>query len=194
VSIHAGPQKTTEAGLDLSRVIVIGNAGSGKTTFASEIAAILSVQHIELDAIFWLPNWTPRDRDDFRDLVEEALSVEKWVVDGNYSSVRDVVWPRATTAVWLNYPFPLVFWRVFRRTVQRVIHREMLFSGNQESLRKAFLSRESLLWWVIKSHSRRRRQFRATFDAGVYPGLALAEFRKPGQADSFLQTLAAASG
>lgn len=174
---------------DLTRVVVIGTSGAGKTTFARTLADILTVPHVELDAIHWLPSWTPRDRDEFRQLVAKAVSQDRWVVDGNYSAVRDILWTRATTAIWLNYPFILVFGRVFWRTLQRVVRGEELFSGNRESFHKAFLSRESLLWWVITSHSRRRRQFRALFDSGVFPGLPLLEFKNPTHADQFLEFL-----
>jgi adenylate kinase family enzyme len=183
-----GSKRSDYGDCNWARVIVIGSSGSGKTTFAGQFAAILGVPHIELDAVFWLPNWTHRDRDEFRQLVAQAVSKERWVADGNYSAVRDILWSRATAAVWLNYPFILVFWRVFKRTVTRVVHREELFSGNRESVRKAFMSRESLLWWVIRSYSRRRRQYRSIFDGAVYPGVSLVEFKKPEQAQEFLES------
>ena len=174
---------------DLARVVVIGSAGSGKTTFARSLANILGVPHIELDTIYWGPNWKPRRPDEFRELVAESVVFDRWVLDGNYSAARDVVWSRATIAVWLNYPFILIFWRVFTRTLRRIISREELFSGNRESLRGAFLSRQSLLWWVITTHSRRRRQFRALFDTNAFPELSAIEFRWPSQAERFLRSL-----
>jgi adenylate kinase family enzyme len=174
---------------ELSRVIVIGSSGAGKTTFAHTLADTLGVAHIELDAIHWLPNWMPRNREEFRELVRQAVSGERWLVDGNYSAVRDIVWPRATAAVWLNYSFPLVFSRVFRRTVLRVVRREELFAANRESFRQALLSRESLLWWVITTYSRRRRTYRTLFDEGIFPNMSLLEFRKPAQAECFLESL-----
>jgi adenylate kinase family enzyme len=176
---------------DLTRVVVIGTSGSGKTTFAHNLAGILDVPHIELDAIHWLPNWTPRDRDEFRELVGQAVSRGCWIADGNYSAVRDILWPRATTVIWLNYPFGIAFWRVFSRTVKRIIRRDELFSGNRESFRLSFLSRDSLLWWVITTHRRRRMQFRALFDEQAFPNVSLLEFRHPRQAQEFLVSLAA---
>jgi adenylate kinase family enzyme len=174
---------------DLTRTVVIGSAGSGKTTFARDLAGILGVAHIELDAIYWLPDWQPRNRDEFRELVEQAVSEDMWVVDGNYGTVRDIVWPRATSAVWLNFPFTLVFWRVLIRTMGRIFRREELFSGNRETFRAAFSSRHSLLWWVITTYRRRRRQFRTLFDTGAFPNLSLLEFKHPKQAHAYLESL-----
>ena len=144
---------------DLNRVVVIGTSCSGKTTFAKGLARVLNRHHIELDAINWLPGWTERPPEEFRRLVEEATAQDEWVVDGNYSRVREVVWSRATALIWLDYSFHVVIWRALSRTLRRSISREILFSGNRESLRMTFLSRDSILLWILKTYRRRRREY-----------------------------------
>lgn len=176
-------------GPELARVAVVGTAGAGKTTFARALASIMGAPHIELDTIFWLPEWTPRERDEFRALTEEAVSGDTWVVDGNYGVVRDITWSRATAVIWLNYAFPLVLGRALKRTVTRIARREQLFSGNRDTFRQAFLSRDSLLWWVITTYARRRRQYRALRDESVFPQITWIEFQRPGQARAFLESL-----
>jgi adenylate kinase family enzyme len=145
--------------MSLRRTVVIGTSCSGKTTFARLLAKLLEVQHIELDAINWLPDWTPRPNEEFRSLVKEAVSTDEWVVDGNYSGTRDIVWPRATAVIWLNYSFPVVLSRAFSRTIRRVFDKEVLYSGNRETFRKAFLSKDSMILWVLKTYYRRRREY-----------------------------------
>jgi adenylate kinase family enzyme len=130
------PAHVTPAG-SMNRVVVIGTSCAGKTAFARSLACALSFPHVELDALFWQPNWTPRPSEEFRKLVAQELSQGCWVTDGNYNVVRDLVWSRATTVIWLNYVFPLVLWRALTRTVRRVMTQEELFSGNRESLRMA---------------------------------------------------------
>ena len=139
---------------DMARVVVIGTSCAGKTTFARSLARILIFPHIELDALHWLPNWTERSVDEFRTLTAQALSQDCWVIDGNYAV--DLTWSRATTVIWLNYSFPIVLWRALTRTLRRAVTREELFAGNRESLRMAFLNRESILWWVVTTFHRRR--------------------------------------
>ena len=56
-----------------------------------------------------------------------------------------------------------------RRTIRRVLTQEELYSGNRESLRMAFLSRESILWWVITTFHRRRKRYRQLFDMRHLP-------------------------
>ncbi len=63
-----------------------------ETTLAERLAAALGYEHIELDAIHWLPDWEMRPLEEFREKVTEAIAGETWVVDGNYGKVRDIVW------------------------------------------------------------------------------------------------------
>jgi len=98
------------------RIVVVGTTGSGKTTLAGELARRLEVPHVELDALHWEPGWTEAPTDLFRERVTHALSGEAWVADGNYSAVRDIVWSRADTIVWLDYSLPTMLYRLARRT------------------------------------------------------------------------------
>jgi hypothetical protein len=111
------------------------------------------------------------------------------VLDGNYSAVQGLVWARATSVIWLDYSLPRVLWQVLTRTLGRALWREELFGGNRESLRSAFLSRESILLWATMTFHRRRRQYRALFDAQTFPHLRTIEFREPGEAQEFLGSL-----
>ena len=147
----------------MSRVAVVGTSCSGKTTLARRIAESTVIPYHELDTLFWRPNWTPAPIDEFRAAVEAIVAGEQWVLDGNYSRVRDIIWPRATELVWLDLPFPVVLWRAVNRTARRVITQEELFAGNRETIRLVLFDRESILWWVISTHHRRRRTYQAQF-------------------------------
>src|SRR5687768_783190 len=135
----------------MRRIHVIGTSCSGKSTFAAALAARLGLPHVELDTLHWEPNWVEVPDDVFRARVRELVATEAWVIDGNYSVVRDLVWARADTILWLDYCFPLVFWRALRRTTQRMLARTPCCNGNRETLRRTF-SRHSILLWVVQSH------------------------------------------
>ncbi len=64
----------------------------------------------------------------------EAVAGDDWVVDGNYGAVRDLVWERADTVVWLDLPRRVVMRRVAIRTIRRALTREELWNGNREPL------------------------------------------------------------
>ena len=171
---------------DFKRVAVIGTSCSGKTTFARHLAHRLNRNHIELDALNWLPEWTQRPDDEFRALVQTAVKSDEWIVDGNYSRVRDVVWPRATAVIWLDYSFPVVMYRALSRTFQRAVHKQILYSGNRESLRKAFLSNDSILLWVLKTYRRRRREYSKLLLGSKNLNHNVVVLRSPEKAEEFL--------
>ncbi|MCX7750264.1 MAG: AAA family ATPase [Candidatus Bipolaricaulota bacterium] len=164
------------------RISVVGTTGAGKTTLGRALAEGLGVPFIELDALAWLPGWTGRPVPELRALVEERTAAPAWVVDGNYSAVRDIVWARADTVVWLDYPFWRVFLQLLRRTLRRSLRREELWSGNRETLRQAFLSRESILLWAIRTHRRRRREYAGLLARPEHAHLTVIRLRSPQEA------------
>jgi adenylate kinase family enzyme len=173
--------------MDLRRVAVVGTSCAGKTTFAAALAAGLQVPHVELDALHWRPGWVPARPEAFRQAVAEAIAPDRWVSDGNYGVVRDLVWGRATAVIWLDYSFPTVLRRALYRTVRRALLREELYSGNRESFRKAFLSRDSILWWVVTTWARRRREYRELFEQAAFAHLEVVALANPREAESFLR-------
>jgi adenylate kinase family enzyme len=175
----------------LARIVIIGNSSAGKSTLARALAGRLACPHIELDALHWQKNWVARELPDFRARVGEAIAAPSWVVDGNYSQVRDLVWARATAIIWLNYRFRIIFWRAVTRTIRRIARREILFGDNRETIRKSFFSRDSILWWVIRTYRKRRRQFPLLLAEPAYAELRIFIFEHPRDAQRFLDELPA---
>ena len=145
------------------RIAVIGVSGSGKTTLAARLSTILSIPHVELDALHWLPGWVEQEREQFRQSVAQALYGSTWVVDGNYSKARDIIWGRASTIVWLDYPLPVILWQLTSRTLKRMVTHEKLWGGNVETFRGAFFSKESLFLWALKTYRQRRVTYPPAF-------------------------------
>ena len=172
----------------LQRVVIIGTSSTGKTTFAQNLACILNSKHIEMDELFWDSNWTPKTHSEFTNLVSSHTDADKWVIDGNYRSVRDIVWKRATTIIWLNYSFPVVFWRVIRRTFSRIFLTKTLWHGNKESIGRTF-SKDSIILWVMKTHKRKQNEYQALHVENPYPHLDWIEFKHPSAAKQWLQKL-----
>ena len=139
-----------------TRIHIVGTSGSGKTTLAKEIADILTLPHVEFDSYRHGPKWLETPDSVFRQSLQLALAGESWVADGNYSFVWDIVWPRTTILIWLDYSIFTVLWRLFQRTVRRGILREELWNGNKENILKHFFTRDSLFIWALKTHWRRR--------------------------------------
>ncbi|HYW30984.1 MAG TPA: hypothetical protein VE869_05700 [Gemmatimonas sp.] len=176
------------------RVVVVGTSGSGKSTFATALASAMQCSYVELDRLYWGPGWTPVPLAPFEDAVRQATQGECWVADGNYSSVRDILWPRATHIVWLNYNRRTVFPRVFVRTLRRIAQRTTLSHGNVETFRAAFLSHDSILLWSVSTFAKNRRKFAALRDDPRYAHLQWTEIRRPEAAQMFIESQMRSAG
>ena len=174
----------------MSRIIIIGTSGSGKSVLGAAAAKRLGVPFLELDAYFWLPGWVQVTSEVFRQKVGEAVAAEAWVAGGNYSVARDLIWGRADTLVWLDYPLRLTLWRLLRRTVTRIVTQEDLWqTGNRETWVKQFMSRESLFLWAVNSHERQAQQFPELLKQAEYAHLKVHRFYKPSEAENWLGSL-----
>ncbi len=172
----------------LQRLVVAGTSCAGKSTLAARLSEVLGALHVQLDMLHWLPGWVERDAEEFRSKVDAATAGSSWIVDGNYSSVQDLTWHRAQTIIWLDYSFPVIFSRALRRTARRCISGELVCNGNRETFAVALLSRDSILWWVLKTYRRRRREFNQSLFA---PGASwqVIRLRSPAATRRFLTRL-----
>jgi adenylate kinase family enzyme len=178
----------------MQRVSVVGTSGSGKTSFARRLASRLGVAHVELDSLHWEPGWRSADREAFRARARAALSGESWVCDGNYHVVRDLVWSRADTVVWLDFPLPVILWRLTSRILHRTLGRQELWNGNREKLWVHFFSRESLYLWVLKTYRRRRREYAQLLALTENAHLRVVRLNGPRAAREWLGSATAATG
>ena len=168
--------------------MVIGTTGSGKTALSSKLAGKLGVPHVELDALHWEPGWTEPSVEVFRSLVREAISGDAWVVDGNYSEVRDLVWGRADTVVWLDLPLRVIIRRLVPRSIKRVAFRERLWGTNTETL-TSLLGRDSIVLFALKSHRKQRRNYPRLLQG--LGGAEVVHLTSQEQADGWLNSIKA---
>jgi adenylate kinase family enzyme len=151
----------------LRRVNVKGTSGSGKSTFAAEIARRLDLPYVELDALHWSsPNWVEPTPEHFQAAVREAMEArtDGWVIDGNYEGkLGDTVLREADTIVWLDLPLRVKLRRLRRRTMERIDGGTELWGGNRETWRGAVWGRDSLFWWTVKMHVQHRRRWPGRF-------------------------------
>jgi adenylate kinase family enzyme len=168
------------------RIVVVGTSGSGKTTFARDLARRKGVPHVEIDALHWGPRWTPAPRPALRARLAEAVATDAWVVDGNYGAVRDVVWPRAEAVVWLDYPLPLVLARLVRRTLRRIRDREVRWAGNTETLEEMLSPEKSVVAWTMRTYGKHHHGYPRLFRERRYRHLAVIRLRSPREAEEWL--------
>jgi adenylate kinase family enzyme len=177
---------TAASSFPYRRINVVGTTASGKTTFARTLAARLGVPHVELDALHWEADWREAPDDVMRQRVRDAVTGDAWVVDGNYTAIRDLVWERAEAVIWLDFRLPTILWRYGTRTGRRIRSQEELWAGtgNRETLSMHLLQRDSLLWWILSTYRRRRRDYPRLLAS--HPQLAAVRMRSPRAADRWL--------
>jgi adenylate kinase family enzyme len=178
------------------RVLVMGSTGSGKSTFARQLAARIGAPHIEQDALNWDPGWTDlsqADPEKLRERVRAAIVAESWTTCGNYSAVRGLIIERATHLVWLDYERPIIMARVIRRSISRAIVNAELWpgTGNREDFRR-WLDKEHPIRWAWDTFKARRMSYEQMFADPANARLEMHRVRHPRQAAPLMDRLAAA--
>jgi adenylate kinase family enzyme len=176
------------------RVSVVGTSGAGKSTFASSLACVLGAAFLELDSVQHQADWTSLPASEFRARVALVADRECWVIDGNYSTVQDIVWARADTVVWLDLPRRTVMRRIVWRTLRRVGGRVELWNGNRERWRN-FLTldkEESVIAWAWQTHASNRSRYEAAMADPLHSHLRFVRLRSPAEVRGFLRSVAAA--
>ncbi|MBT2398267.1 hypothetical protein [Streptomyces sp. ISL-100] len=171
------------------RIALVGPVASGKSTLATDIAAHSGLPHLDLDELFWEPNWTPVDPPVFHDRVRDALAADTWIADGNYGGeAAEILLARAELTIWLDLPLRICLPRLIHRSLRRAATQQELFAGNRESFGH-LLARDSILWWGPAHHHRHRRRWATRLNPGRADGLPVVRLDHPQAAAVRLQSL-----
>ncbi len=170
-------------------ICVVGTSGSGKSYVAEALARLLDLRYVCNDALIWGPNWQPVARDDRLVAFEAATREPGWVCDGNLgSSAEDqLLLERCDTIVWLDLPRREVHWQIAVRTIRRAWTREPLWHGNVERWRTLF-TRDSMIWWSIKTFARRRRSYERLFEDERYADRVRVRLRSREEVNRWLSS------
>jgi adenylate kinase family enzyme len=178
------------------RVSVVGTSGSGKSTLARSLAVALDADFLELDSVNHQADWVPLPTSEFRRRVASVIAGERWVIDGNYSAVQDLVWARADTVVWLDLPKRTVMRRIVWRTLRRAAGRAELWNGNRERWRNLFTldKEESVIAWAWQTYDSRRERYLAEMADPANGHLRFVRLTSPAAVRRFLRAASPALG
>lgn len=167
------------------RVSIVGPSGSGKTTLAYDMAKPLGLAVHELDRLRDMTIADAAADTAFLASADRVSSGDSWVIDGHYRCARDLVWRRADTIVWLNYPLTLV--------LRNLVHR---YRAKGQAQRDGDVPRVAGAGWrrramrIVKT-LRERSDYRRHLSAPSLAHVRLVELRSPDEARRWIETLAA---
>lgn len=171
------------------KINVVGTTGSGKTTVAKTIAKILNQPHIEIDQIFWGPNWQKPTNRDFYDRLKLSLeNSNAYVLDGNYTKTNSLKLSHVQTVVWLNLPLNQNFFQLVKRTLARLMDRTELWpgTGNTESIYSHLFTKDSIFYWFLKTYKGNQIAVKALAENPQWSHLQFIELTSPAQIQEFL--------
>jgi adenylate kinase family enzyme len=172
----------------MHRILIIGVSGAGKTTLAEDIAHLLNLRFLATDSLYWKEDWQPVPIEHVMRLVEEHISQDRWVLDGNFEEQRHTIWPRSDTIIWLDYNLPLVLYRVTLRNVRWLLKGTVDWSGNRMTFRQLISS----LRHSLRSYSRKKRLY-AAFLRDL-SGVTILRFHSPHETTKWLNNLYSCHG
>ena len=172
------------------RINVIGTSGSGKTTFGRQLAEILGIPCLEMDAIFWGPDWYFPPDEKFLPRLSKILEEEHWVLDGNYTRTLGIKWSRVDAVIWLDYSFPRTLYQAITRAISRLINQEELWpgTGNRENLKMLF-SRDSIVLWTIRTYWKNRRRNIGWLELEEYNHIQFHQLKSPAETSILLERI-----
>jgi energy-coupling factor transporter ATP-binding protein EcfA2 len=186
------PEKTLEG---CERIVVVGRTGSGKTTLARQLAMVLQVPHVELDSLYFGPQFSTAPLALLRERTTAAIAGDRWVTDGNKRAVRDLVWPRADTIVWLDYSLRVSFWRLGKRARWRTaqLTAEAARTGRRAGLPRQLMAATKGVLRALRSHAGQRREYTQLLAEPANQHLAVVRLRSPRAAREWLARVSAPS-
>jgi adenylate kinase family enzyme len=163
-------------GIRPCRVLVAGPSGAGKTTLCRRLAEKFDLPHIELDQLYYRTGWATQD--DFVTRVTEIAKTPEWITEWHYPEVQKTLLENAELLIHLDYPRWLAYTSTVLRTMQRSLHKEVLWDGLVEPAPWRFIrDEEHILRTSWRDHTTEQLQLLAK--APECHGVRIMAFRRP---------------
>jgi len=164
------------------RVVVIGCAGSGKTTLSRELAVRLDARHIERDAL------GDDEAPGFAGLVAAAVEAagRRWVFDGAPYNAEALVYPHAGALVALDYPRRIVWRRVVARSLRLWLTRRGDGAHTSTAPPWKWWAPSHPVRWAAQTHAARHAEIAALLARPEVTHLQRFRFTSPREARAWL--------
>ncbi|SON52915.1 shikimate kinase [Vibrio tapetis] len=176
----------------MKRINIVGTSGSGKSTLGRALAKRLNAPFYEMDALYWRSNWQGVSDDVLFSDLKAITAQSSWVLDGNYNRTVPIKWAHVDTVIWVDYSFIRTLYQATKRALIRVTNKTELWpgTGNTESFRRTFMSKESVLLWMINHHSSNRQRYQKMMASDEYQHIRFIRVSTPKQAKQLVDGIA----
>ncbi len=171
--------------MTLRRISIIGVSGSGKSTLANILSSSLNLPHIELDTFLYHENGTKKDPELFRKEIKQATKQDSWITEGVSYKMADIVWSRADIVIWMDPPLYMLYYRVLKRTLKRLLKNEPLPSGHPSSLKRE-LGKQGVLRNLRKIYKNIHKKYPKQFEEIGTDNLNMVHIKTKRELETFL--------
>lgn len=116
----------------LTKIVILGRPGSGKTTFAQEIGTLLALPVFHVDKIFFKENWKKQDTEIFQKKLKHWCTKPQWVIDGNATSTLKSRLDLADLVILFDFPRLICLYQIFKRRLFKDTTHDDRASGCRE--------------------------------------------------------------
>lgn len=164
----------------LKRVLVVGSPASGKSQLAQRLSQYydLPIQH--LDTLYFGPNWSGRDPDQWHATIAQLTAGDRWIMDGNHLDSIELRIARAEAIFWVNFGRVETLTSVMRR----MIFPTKSLIGVPEGCRESWDS--GYLGTVWRNHQAERRHLEKAIAGAPRPQMVL-RLTRPNEMNYFLR-------
>lgn len=164
----------------MRRVLIIGNAGSGKTTFAGKLAEKTGLPLVHLDQLYWRGAWEHLSREEFDTALQSELEKPEWIIDGNFNRTIPHRLTYCDTVFFFDLPTASCLWGITKRVLQNYGKTRADMGGNcEERFDSNKLSLYRSVWRFNKMH--RKEYYRLLENTNVIV------FKSRKQVDKYLR-------
>ena len=168
----------------MKKVIVIGGNGSGKSTFSKQLATITNLPLVHLDRLLWYGNWQTREREEFDALLQQELTKDAWIIDGNYNRTIPLRLSYCDTVFYFDFSTLRCLWGVTWRVLTNLgCVRDDMGGNCRERFSLSFY--KSILGFN-KAH---RKRYYALLEETEKNGKTVVIFRNRRQVKKYLNTI-----
>ncbi len=169
----------------MKRILIIGNAGSGKTTFAKALAEKTQLPLVHLDKLFWCGEWEHLSRDEFDAVLQIELEKDEWIIDGNFSRTIPHRLKYCDTVFYFDLPAITCLWGSTVRVIKNYGKSRDDMGGNcPEYFDKQKVSLYKAIFSFNRNH---RKKYRKLLGEQKNKNVVIFKSRK--QACSYLNSL-----